>query len=294
MLQSLSRTGVHASRVVGDAPVHQLSLCFAPNGFRVQRQDPPWKVVRAFALSGSKSLVHLHNVSGGVLAGDRLALDVEVQSGTAAQITTTGATRLYRHRAGAGDSEQRTRFQLGDGAQLQYLPDTVIPYAGSRHVQRTEFRMGRGSTLFWWEVLAAGRVASGERFAFDRLGIHSEVCTESRPILREDFLLEPGEKDLSAPVRMLDYSYVASLCIIHEGRPPSFWRILEDHLNELARRQSRPEEAVWGASALVSEGVVVRGLSMSARFIYRALIEFWRTAQMAVTGQDAVPPRKTY
>jgi urease accessory protein UreH len=38
----------------------------------VARQDPPWKVMRTFG-----SLVHLINVSGGVLAGDRLALDVE-------------------------------------------------------------------------------------------------------------------------------------------------------------------------------------------------------------------------
>ena len=136
-------------------------------------------------------MVHLNNVSGGVLAGDRLALDVEVQAGAAAQITTTGATRLYRHRAGAADSEQRARFSVGDGALLEYLPDPVIPYAGSRHVQRTEIRLGRGSTLFWWEVLAPGRLAAGERFAFERLRVQTEVYAGSRPVLREDYLLEP-------------------------------------------------------------------------------------------------------
>jgi urease accessory protein UreH len=164
-------------------------------------------------------LVHLHNVSGGVLAGDRLALEVEVAAGAAAQITTTGATRLYRHRAGAADSEQHAKFLVGDAALLEYLPDSVIPYAGSRHVQRTEIRLGRGSTLFWWEALAPGRLAAGERFAFESLRIQTEVHAGPRPVLREDYLLEARHKDLSAMARMAEYSHAASFCAVQEGRP---------------------------------------------------------------------------
>jgi urease accessory protein len=294
VLQSAPGIGIHAPRVARDAPVHQLSLCFGRERFRVQRQDPPWKVVRAFALQESGALVHLHNVSGGVLAGDRLALEVEVEAGAAAQITTTGATRLYRLRAGASDSEQRSRFSVGDGGLLEYLPDAVIPYAGSRHLQRTEIRLGRGSTLFWWEVLAPGRLAAGERFAFERLRVQTEVYSGQRPILREDFLLEPAGKDLAATARMFEYSHTVSLCAAQEGRPAAFWRVLEDRLNGIAGARTRPGQALWGASALVSDGVVVRGLSVSGRFIHEPLIEFWRTARLAITGQDAVPPRKVY
>jgi len=260
----------------------------------VARQDPPWKVVRAFALPRSGSLVHLNNVSGGVLAGDRLALDVEVEAGAAAQITTTGATRLYRHRVGAADSEQRARFSVGDGAILEYLPDPVIPYAGSRHKQRTEIRLGRGSTLFWWEILAPGRHAAGELFAFERLRVQTEVYAGPRAVLREDYLLEPARKELAATARMFEYSHTASLCAIQEGRPPAFWRLLEDRLNELAQVRTEHGKAVWGASMLASDGVVVRGLSMSGCFIHQTLVEFWRVARLAITGEDAVPPRKIY
>src|SRR5271169_6105338 len=171
LLQSLSGAGVDAARLTRNPPVHQLTLCFEPNRLRVNRQDPPWKVVRAFPQQGAGVLVHLNNVSGGVLAGDRLALDVTVEAGAAAQITTTGATRLYRHRAGALDSEQHTTFSVGENARLEYLPDPLIPYAGSRHIQRTKIRLDAGASLFWWEVLAPGRQASGESFAFERLQI---------------------------------------------------------------------------------------------------------------------------
>jgi urease accessory protein len=260
----------------------------------VVRQDPPWKVVRAFALPGDGRLVHLHNVSGGVLAGDRLALDVEVKAGAAAQITTTGATRLYRHRAGAVDSQQCARFSVGDGALLEYLPDAVIPYAGSRHVQLTEIRLGREASVFWWEVLAPGRLAAGERFAFERLRVQAEIHAGPRQVLREDFLLEPRRKELPATARMFEYSHLASLCVVQEGRPAAFWRMLEDRLNEIALGRTRPGQAVWGASTLASDGVIVRGLSESGRFLHQALIEFWRTARLTVMGADAAPPRKIY
>ena len=289
MLQSVPGAGVDAARVARDTPVHQLSLCFERERFRVKRQDPPWKVVRAFG-----SLVHLNNVSGGVLAGDRLMLDVDVQAGAAAQITTTGATRLYRHRSGAADSEQLATFAVGDGALLEFLPDAVIPYAGSRHVQRTEFQLGRGSTLFWWDVLAPGRLAAGERFAFERLRVQSQVYVGVRPVLQEDYILEPKGKELSAMPRMFEYSHTASLCAVQEGRPPVFWRTLEDRLNEIARARTEHGRTVWGASMLPSDGVVVRGLSMSGCFIPETLIEFWRTVRLAVTGVEAVLPRKIY
>lgn len=258
------------------------------------RQDPPWKVVRAFALPHGGRLVHLHNVSGGVLAGDRLALDVEVQAGAAAQITTTGATRLYRHRAGAADSEQCARFTVGERALLEYLPDSVIPYAGSRHTQRTEIRLDSGATLFWWEVLAPGRLAAGERFAFDRLRVRTRIHAGERPVLWEDFLLEPARKDLPSLTRIFEYSHVASFCVVQEGRPSAIWRALEDRLNQLARERTRQGEMVWGASALASDGVAIRGLAHSGRYLHQTLVEFWRAARLAVTGEAADPPRKIY
>jgi urease accessory protein len=248
--------------------------------------------VRAFAQPGRGLLVHLNNVSGGVLAGDRLRLDVEIDPGEIVQITTTGATRLYRHRPGVADSEQHTVISVGEGALMEYLPDAVIPYAGSRHTQRTEIKLASGSAVFWWEVLAPGRLAAGERFAFERLCVESDVRAGARPVVRERFLLQPAVRPLAVTARMQQYAYVASFYACQEGRPSAFWRKLESQLNELARERTQSGEVMWGASTLASDGVMVRGLSVSSRWIQPALIEFWRHAHLAATGQEAIPPRK--
>jgi urease accessory protein len=228
-------------------------------------------VVRAFG-----PLVHLHNVSGGILAGDRLALNVEVAAPML--ITTTGATRLYRHRAGADDSEQCMNFSVGEGALLEYLPDPLIPFAGSRHIQRTRIWLGRNATLLWWEVLA-------NTFAFERLEISSAIDICGEPALREDFVLEPSKRPLTSPVRMAQATHVSSFYALAEGKTNTFWRNLADQLRETVPGH-------WGISTLAVGGVMARALS--GRHAPKHLDALRNRASLFVTGHPAVPPRKVY
>jgi urease accessory protein len=193
-----------------------------------------------------------------------------------------------------GDSQQCTDIEIGENAVFEYLPDPVIPYAGSRHMQRTRIRLAPQAALFWWEVVAPGRQASGEQFAFDSLRFDTQVLSGTRPLLRENFFLEPRRKALDTAARMEQYSWLASLNICQEGREPAFWRGLEDQLGELAQERTRKNEVIWGASAMVADGVVVRGLSTSGRHIHAALADFWRVARRAITGSESVLPRKLY
>ena len=255
-------------------------------------QETPWKVVRAFPLDDGAALVHLHNVSGGVLAGDGLSLDVEVEPEARAQITSTGATRLYRPRPGMADSEQDISIFVAEGGLLEYLPDALIPYAGSRHRQRTRIELAEGAVLFAWEIVAPGRQAMGERFGFESLRIQTRIESLLRPILLEDFLLEPGVRPLASPARLGDYTHTASFYVIQVGRSAADLRELEARLSEIAARESRRGCTIWGASALASDGVIVRGLSATSRDLPATLAGFWSTAKRFLTGGEAVPPRK--
>jgi urease accessory protein len=300
VLHALAGDRVDAARLAGNTALHQLNaslaLRFESAGSRtrlhVDRQEPPLKVVRAFTQPDGAALVHLHNVSGGVLAGDRLSLDIQVGPQAEAQVTSTGATRLYRHRAGAEDSVQRVTISVGENALLEYLPDPVIPFAGSRHEQHTSISLASGATVFWWEVLTPGRLAAGERFAYQRLRMSSSIRAAGRLVLREDFLLEPERRSPSQIARMGAYSYMASFYAVQEGRPAEDWRELENRLNQVTI--GRSQDAVWGASTLVSDGVIVRGLSSTARGLAGALVEFWSVARRYLTGRDAILPRKVY
>jgi urease accessory protein UreH len=132
----------------------------------------------------------------------------------------------------------------------------------------------------------------GENFAFERLRVESDVRAEGRQTLRENFLLEPGKRPLGAMARMGEYSHMASFYILKAGEPLGFWRALETRMSEIAEAIQRTTGGIWGATTLVSDGVLVRGLTPTSRSIPAALLEFWGAARLAITGEEAVPPRK--
>jgi urease accessory protein len=274
----------------------RLDLRFAADAGRTQLrinvQEPPWRVIRAFPQASGASLVHLHNVSGGVLAGDQLSLDIRVAAGAKAQVTSTGATRLYRHRQGSADAEQQTTFHVERGALLEYLPDMLIPFAGARHHQHTTVTLEPGAAFFWWESTAPGRQAMGEEFAYESLRISTRVRTPERTLLLEDFRLEPHRRPLRSIAVMEGFTHTASFYAFHPGRPAADWQQLESKFGEIASEESRLGCTIWGASALAADGILVRGLSTTSRDLPATLARFWKTARHFLTGEDGVLPRK--
>src|SRR5258708_39472022 len=102
---------------------------------RLKQQQPPWRVIRAFPGGAGEALAHLHNVYGGVLDNDDLRLEVEVGPDARAQLTTTGAMRIYRSRSAGTVSRQQSGILVHERGLLEYLPDPLIPYAQSRFEQ---------------------------------------------------------------------------------------------------------------------------------------------------------------
>jgi urease accessory protein len=246
--------------------------------------------MRGFTTATGECLAHLNNVSGGVLGGDRLELEIEVNKRAQAQITTTGATRIYAPRIGSDDSLCSASIHLHEGGLLEYLPDPVIPFRGSRAEQRTRIHMQDGATLFWWEILAPGRVGHGECFHYECLRVASEIWTGATPILIDRMRLEPGGRPVKSPARFGGGYFLTTFVIAQVGARQSLWREVE---SELAG-QIETDGVVWGISALPAHGILIRGLSDSGLSIAPGLYTFWKAAKMLLCGRSVTLPRKTY
>jgi len=275
-----------------------LALAFEESGgntvLAASRQQPPLRVVRAFPLEDGAALVHLHNVSGGLLGGDEIALEISLGASARAQVTTTGATRIYRPRAQAPVTMQANTVSVGENALLEYVPDPIIPFAGVRFRQRTTIELAAGAGLFWWECLAPGREAHGELFAYDSVELAMEVQAAGRPILCERVRLQPKQHTLQSPAKLGPYRYWASFCCCRVGLQPAFWLDAEQQLRGIARDLNHPEEALWGISTLVSHGLVVRCLAREGHSVPAGLREIWRAAKLLIYQREPIPPRKVH
>ena len=258
----------------------------------VQELRPPLQVVRAFANPGAETLVHLHNVSGGILGGDRLEMEFSLGPQASAQIATTGATRVYRCAGGEASAVQSTSIRVEERGLLEYLPDPVIPFAQSRYAQETDIYLEAGAALFWWESIAPGRQSCGELFAYDRLHVRTAIRADGNTIVYENYLLEPARIGLDAPSRLGPYAHMTTFYVCQAGRNAESWRELENLLSGIASGLTEKNRTLWGVSALGADGVAIRGLSASGVEITGQLREFWRGAKKFLTGREAVMPRK--
>ena len=195
-------------------------------------QTPPLRVIRAFPVEDRSALVHMHNVSGGVLGGDKLALAVRVGAGANVQLTTTGATRLYRSREDALTAVQTNTIIVEEGGLLEYVPDPLIPFAGARFRQETRIQLEPDAGLFWWEILAPGREAHGECFAYEQIGLKTEIRADGKLIAHENVVLEPTKIRMDAIARLDVYRYWVTLYVCRVG-PDTDWLGVEAQLRHL-------------------------------------------------------------
>ena len=260
---------------------------------RVKRQDPPWRAVRGFETASGERLVHLHNLSGGILDTDQLDSRIDVGPGAKAQVTTTGATRIYRSRSPERVATQRATITVAEDGYLEYLPDQFIPFASSRFGQSVRIDLAARATLIWWDRVAPGREASGEIFAYDQLSNSFELRASGKPVGIERWTLGQPLDGLNSPVRLGRFRHFASCYICRAGEAGRYWRILESNLQDIAQRLSGTE-VLWAVTSLRAHGLVIRGVAVRGSSLAAGLVEFWRAAKWYLCGRVATLPRKIY
>ncbi len=104
---------------------------------------------------------------GGVVGGDQLNIQVEVEPNASCLITTPGAAKWYRTEQHA--SKQQIELVVGAGARLEWLPQENIIFDGAQTQWRTDVMCAASARAIGIEVVMLGRAARGERFASGQL-----------------------------------------------------------------------------------------------------------------------------
>ncbi len=195
-------------------------------------------------------VVNLASPTPGLLAGDRLDVRIEIETGARLLLTTPSANRIHAMKSGRAEVNQE--LFVAAGAMLDWWPEYLIPQARSRYRQRSILRVSRGGSLVWTESVAPGRVAAGEVFAFDEVHIGTDLHVGERHAARERYSLIRGDAVCEALSCRFATPYFASLF----GISPALDTAAGD-LPHLA--DSLSSQHVWvGASRLMENAWVVK------------------------------------
>ncbi len=157
-------------------------------------------------------VLNVVNPTAGLLDGDRLRIDVDVEQGARLLLTTPSASRVHTMRGGRAEVTQR--FCVASGGSLEWWPEMLIPQAGARYAQHTRIELEPNAELIFQETLAPGRVAFGEAFAYEELRWRTDVWQAGHLLVRERFLITPKNGALAALRRRFPTAYYTSIFVV--------------------------------------------------------------------------------
>ncbi len=126
-------------------------------------QRDPLRVLFPAPAAGDPLVAVIVTTSGGLVAGDRLDIHVELAPGAAAHVTASAAEKVYRSTGRTTIIKQT--LSVGPGAALEFLPPETILFDGARLRRETVVDLAPGSAFLGGDIVIFGRRARGERFA---------------------------------------------------------------------------------------------------------------------------------
>ena len=246
------------------------------------RSTLPLQVLAPVAVDDAAAIVSMLNPTGGVLGGDRLAIEVEVGPGAHACLTTPSATRIYRTEA--EPAIQRVHLRLAPGAIAEWVPDHTIPSAGAALRQSLTVQAGAGARLIAIDAFAAGRVARGEAWRFTLLDSALTVEDPAGLVLHDRLVLRGGTEwaGLGFAERC---PYFATVVIVADSG-------LDEVLTELPRALAPIAGARTGVARLPRRGLMVRCLAAGAPALSDALATIWALARRCTLDRPPLGLRK--
>ena len=275
----------------GKVGVLELALARRGGTTRVehQYQRAPLHVYRPIHLDANlpeMAFVFVQQFGDGFVDGDRCRIEIDCGADAAVHVTTQAATNLYR--AERNFATQLVDLRAGHGAVLEYLPDPVVPFRGSRFFQRTRLTADQDSTVILAELLLPGRVARGEVHAYDLYWAETEARRPDGTLLFADTLrLRPTDGEGPRSLGLLGGGdVVATLYVVAQGAPAS-------ELVELLRQALAGGDVLAGVSELPNGcGASARLLGATSKSVRAALANAWNAARLALLGAPAPDLRK--
>ena len=270
-----------------------LDLALSPHGgvTRVRRhyQRAPLHIYRPIYLDDGRpdmAFLFLQQSGDGLVQGDRYRIDIDCEPGSATHVTTQAATNVFRARQNF--ASQLVNLRVAAGAVLEYLPDPVVPFRGSRLFQRTCVTVDPEATVILGETLLPGRVAHDEAHVYDLYWSETEVRSpDGTPLVADVLRLSPGAGEGPRSIGLLGGRDVISALYVISGQSDPA------DLVTLLRSALTARDVLSGVSELPNGcGAAVKLLGPTSKAVQAALRTAWNAARLELLATPAPNLRK--
>ena len=261
----------------------RLGLVFAyKNGRTVLKSREhygPLVVQRAFYPEGAVCHIYLIHPPGGVVGGDKLSIEAELQAGSHTVMTTPSAGKFYR--SGELKGTQTQTLTVAEDSLLEWLPQENIFFDGCHSEIETNIRLAGDAKFFGWEINCLGRPAANEKFTQGTITQRISMYRDSRPIFLERNALHGSNEILYAEAGLKSRLVFATLLATHIDKD------ISEKLQEKWHQRIEKDISI----TLINDVLICRYLGDSADFVKRAFIEIWAEVRMKQKALTICKPR---
>lgn len=227
--------------------------------------------------------VYLLHPPGGVVGGDQLRLDVDVNDRGHALITTPAASKFYRSDGRLGQLQQNLRVE--SGSTLEWLPQETILFSASEVEMKTIVQLEAGSSFIGWEILCLGRPASDELYQHGSVRQNFEIWRHGQPLLLDRARFSGGDAVMSASWGMQGYNVSGTMMSVNADKD-----LLAEVRAAMPRIEQKLKKGLVSAT-LIDDVLVCRALGQQAENVRFAFIEIWKVIRKRLLDRPACEPR---
>nr|WP_233501636.1 urease accessory protein UreD [Acaryochloris thomasi] len=244
------------------------------------RAQAPLKVQRPFYPEGPEVChsVMLHT-AGGVVGGDLLSTDIQLQARSHVVLTTASANKIYR--SNGREARQTIQIRVEPDAILEWLPQETIVFNQAIYRQDLTVELSPGASWLGWEITRFGRSARGETFVAGDWRSQTQVYRQGRPLWIDRQWL-PGCPDTwHSPHGLAGCPVVGSFAWVGQA--------VTTELVAQARTLGQNQQGT-GVTRL-QQGMLCRYRGHSSREARQWFTQVWNLIRQAAWNRRACPPR---
>jgi urease accessory protein len=160
------------------------------------RHRGPLYVQKPFYPEGADvAHVYLLHPPGGLVSGDTLTLNIELEEFAKGLVTTPGATRMYKARKKSPVQRQQTTLVLKENATLEWFPMEAIVYNQAHAELETKIILNDSSSIFAWEITCFGLPARGEKFELGYFKQRYRIEKNNKPLFIDNLIVDKLDVD---------------------------------------------------------------------------------------------------
>lgn len=225
--------------------------------------------------------VYILSSGGPYVESDRHSIRISLGEGAMAHISTGAATQIGSMERDV--AECRQQITLSRGAYLEWLPRALIPSRESTYRCHTEVVAHPEATFCIGEVVACGRLHSGERFDYTELHLSTTIVRPTGQVVARDGLrLRPQIRHPSEPSLLGGFTHFGTAII---GSTPEVVDAIYDLVEPILRPDSQLSIARIGGGC----GLIVRLLGNSAEQIGSEIRRLCSIVRTQVKGVPLPP-----